>query len=372
MAKEDIYIGLMSGTSADGLDIAAISCEQNPPKSLATQSVHYPKELRDKILALYTPGNDEIDRMGTLDNELGKFIGSAVNTFIDSNRLDKSSIRGVCSHGQTIRHRPTENFPFTLQIGDPNQIATITGLTVIADVRRKDMALGGQGAPLAPAFHHAAFSNFEVNRAVVNIGGIANITQLPSSNSIPVIGFDTGPGNGLMDEWIQSQKQLTFDEEGAWASQGECQQSILSNLLTDPYFSLSPPKSTGREYFTLDWVLQKIPNIDEFLPEDIQRTLLELTAKSIANCINQWDVKPGEIILCGGGVHNKLLVNELTEHMQEWKVTDSAELGIDPDYMEAIAFAWFGAQTLRGLTSSLKSVTGAKQNAVLGCIYPPP
>lgn len=372
MASNGIYLGLMSGTSADGLDIAAISCEQHPPQTLCTHSVAYPKDLKDSILALYTPGDNEIDRMGALDNELGKFIGNAVNSFVESNGLNKSSIRCVCSHGQTIRHRPTGNAPFTLQIGDPNQIAAITDLTVVADIRRKDMALGGQGAPLAPAFHYSAFSNADTNRAVVNIGGIANTSLIPAETSAPVIGFDTGPGNGLMDEWIQKHKNESYDPSGNWARSGATQEEILEKLLADPYFSAAPPKSTGREYFCLDWLTQTVPKLDQIPPENIQRTLLELTAKSVAKSISEWAVSPGEVILCGGGVHNGLLVERLSAQMPKWKVISSAALGIDPDYMEAIAFAWFGQQTLNRLTSSLSSVTGATKNAVLGCIYPPP
>jgi len=367
----ELYIGLMSGTSADGIDAALVDFSQYSPQMIATHYMPYTDVLRQKILALCQEGDDEIKRLGELDIVLGKTFAQAVNDLLMSQKLSANCIKAIGSHGQTIRHHPRALCPFTLQIGDPNIIAAETGITTVADFRRKDIATGGQGAPLVPAFHQEILRSEKEHRAIVNIGGIANISLLMrdcSANNI--IGFDTGPGNVLMDAWMQLHHHQTRDENGAWAAQGTLQPDLLEALLADPYFQLAPPKSSGREYFNLAWLQTKLRAMDKtFLPIDVQRTLAELTAVSILNSIREY-FSAGEMLICGGGVHNIFLMSRLRELAQPHLSVHSTEkYDLHPDWVEAVAFAWLAKQTLNRKSGNLPSVTGATKPSILGGIY---
>lgn len=364
----DLYIGLMSGTSADGIDAALVDFGGSSPQVIATHYTAYPAGLREKILGLCQQGENEIHRMGELDILLGKAFASAATTLLNHHAITASTIKAIGSHGQTIRHVPSH--PFTLQIADPNTIAAETGITTIADFRRKDMAHGGQGAPLVPAFHQHVLASPSTHRAIVNIGGIANVTLLPKDASASVLGFDLGPGNVLLDGWIHLHQQKNHDENGNWGKQGSMQPDLLKQLLSDPYFDLPPPKSTGREYFNLDWLNQHLRTMNQsFSAIDIQATLTELTAKSIIKPIRDF-FPSGEILICGGGVHNAHLMSRLRAIAQpEFTVASTQQYGLDPDWIEAMAFAFLAHQTLNRLPGNMPGVTGAKRAAVLGGIY---
>lgn len=359
----DLYIGLMSGTSVDGIDAALVDFSENFPKVIATHYEPYPTPLKEKILALCQQGSNEIERMGELDSLLGKEFARAVNDLLSKQSLQPSAIQAIGSHGQTIRHHPQQ---FTLQIGDPNIIAAHTGITTIADFRRKDIAHGGHGAPLVPAFHRHVFARIETNRAIVNIGGIANITILAPHRD--VIGFDTGPGNVLLDAWIKLNRNESHDAKGAWGQTGTVQQKLLQQFLADAYFQESPPKSTGRERFNLTWLQQHLHG-QGYSPTDVQATLVELTAYSIMNDISKF-IQNGEVLICGGGAHNDYLMSRLNEIAHpNIAVHSTQKYGINPDWVEAVAFAWLAKQTLKRQAGNLPSVTGAAKATVLGGIY---
>jgi anhydro-N-acetylmuramic acid kinase len=359
----ELYIGLMSGTSADGIDAVLVDFNGQYPKLLEGLYQPYSDLLREKIIHLCQKGDNEIERLGELDILLAEAFANIVNQLLEKHSLSADAICGIGSHGQTIRHYPNR---FTLQIGDPNIIAARTGITTIADFRRKDMALGGQAAPLVPAFHHYVFATNQSDRAIVNIGGIANVTLL-SKDHPDVIGFDTGPGNTLLDAWIFKHQQKRCDEKGSWASTGTVHPALLIQLLNDAYFSLPAPKSTGREYFNLDWLS---PHLSSAIsPQDVQATLLELTAQSIVNAIKSYFTQ-GEILICGGGVHNDFLMERLKQlSNQDFTVASSEKYGIHPDWVEAMAFAFLAKQTLTRQYGNLPSVTGAKKAAILGGVY---
>lgn len=356
-----MYIGLMSGTSADGINAAAVDFESPQPKLIATCYQPFTAELRQKIIALCSPGENEVNRLGELDVLLGKEFAATARALIKKDQLQPHQIHAIGSHGQTIRHHPERKF--TLQIGDPNIIAAETGITTIADFRRRDLALGGQGAPLVPAFHHAIFANNQINRAIVNIGGIANITLLPATGT--VLGYDTGPGNTLLDAWIMQHQGQQYDEAGKWAQSGASQPALLQRLLSDRFFHLHSPKSTGREYFHLDWLKHSLA--DE-KPADVQATLVDLTAHSIANEIKK-HFSCGEMFICGGGAQNRFLLAQLQKAAPEFTVATTEKLGVHPDWVEAMAFAWLAKQTLEKKPGNLKAVTGAEKDSILGGIY---
>jgi anhydro-N-acetylmuramic acid kinase len=366
----DFYIGLMSGTSVDGIDAALVDFSQAPPTVMATHYIPYSPALREQILSLCKTGENEIQRLGELDIILGREFARAVNGMLQQQSISAQDVKAIGSHGQTVRHYPFQPYGFTLQIGDPNTIAAETGITTVADFRRKDVALGGQGAPLVPAFHRQILASNVMNRAIVNIGGIANITLLPKNNPSPVTGFDTGPGNTLMDGWIYDQQQESHDKNGAWASQGVIRPELLNILLADPYFKLAAPKSTGREYFNQTWLQRQLAKYGQPInPVDVQATLAELTARSIID-ITKASLPPGEILICGGGTHNAFLMSRLRELAQpEFTVDSTSKYNLDPDWMEAMAFAWLARQTLNRQPGNLPSVTGAKLSAVLGGVY---
>ena len=363
----------------DGIDAALVQIDEAGIAFKHHVHVPYPASLLKKLRHLSLPGTNEIDGMGQADIEVAETLVSATHQLLNVSCYQPSDITAIGSHGQTIRHRPaTTNSPqhaagFTLQIGDPNTLAVQTGIPVVADFRRKDMALGGQGAPLAPGFHLAAMHDAKCNQVVLNLGGIANITYLPvdaSNNNSTVIGFDTGPANTLIDAWFQQHHKGHFDQNGAWASSGTVSSELLNCLLDDPYFAESPPKSTGKEYFSLDWLNASLRQYPDLSAQDVQATLAELTVTSISDQINALD-EVDRVYVCGGGVFNHYLMRGLSQSLNNTVVTSSSSMGMDPMHIEAMAFAWLAYRRWHGLSGNLPSVTGAQNPAVLGSIYLP-
>lgn len=371
------YIGLMSGTSVDGVDACLCQIDDTNLKLIATLNHPYPQKLQNDIHAIsnsrYT--GDPIDMMGYLDLAVAESFAEATNNLLQQSSVTAKQITAIGSHGQTIRHRPPINGQngFSLQIGDPNTISARTQITTIADFRRKDMALGGQGAPLVPAFHHHQFASEKHHRVIVNLGGIANITVLPrsaKSDTTQVIGYDTGPANTLMDHWIQRHQAKSHDHNGQWALSGKLDTKLLQTLLNDRYFAQNHPKSTGREYFSPEWLdnaLKRAFPTTQPKPEDVQRTLLELTAQSVANAI-QTHFTHGEIYLCGGGAHNTFLAQRITNLTKKFTLSSTASLDLSPDWVEAATFAWLARIHFKQQAGNLPSVTGAKNKAILGTL----
>ncbi len=368
-APDDLYIGLMSGTSMDGIDAALVDFNGRRPTLIGHCFQSWPESIRDELKKLSQPGDDEIARLGQADIAVAHQFADAVSELLRQTGVDASQIRAIGSHGQTIRHRPDTAHPFTLQIGDPNQLAEKTGITVVADFRRRDMAAGGEGAPLAPAFHAAYLRSPTENRVVLNLGGIANITLLPADPAGRVIGFDTGPANTLMDAWILASLGRPFDEQGDWAAQGQVMDEVLEQLLEADYFRRPPPKSTGPELFNLAWLREQLGDSPHIAPADIQATLCALSSQSIIQAIRQYAPDCDRLICCGGGVKNPLLMAQL-ERGLKIPVETTTEHGIDPDQLEAMAFAWLARQTLHGKPGNLVDVTGASHPVILGGIYP--
>lgn len=363
-----LFLGAISGTSVDGLDLALLQAG-DPPQVLAGRTFPLPDDLRRTLLRLGQPGSDDLDTIGAADAALGRFIGTTALDFLAQCRVAPGAISAFGSHGQTVRHRPTGADRFTLQIGDPNVIAELTGITTVADFRRRDMAAGGQGAPLVPPFHRALFDSPGENRAVLNVGGIANLTLLPRDKTHPVTGFDTGPGNALMDAWIAECRGVPFDADGAWGRSGRVDQALLSRLCEDPFIVAAPPKSTGREYFNLAW-LRRHPECSAVTdPADLQATLRAFTAESVRRALVQWDRTVQRVIVCGGGRLNRMLLTELRDRIQ-CPVDTSEDHHVDGDSIEAAAFAWLAARTLAGAPGNEPAVTGARAPRVLGAIYP--
>ena len=367
MSKPEYFIGLMSGTSMDGVDAVLVDFSAKHPVLIASHTEAIPAHLLKGLQRLCQPATDEINRLGRLDRSVGSLFAQAVNNLMAKTTVSAKEVIAIGSHGQTVRHMPNLEMGFTLQIGDPNTIAIETDIDVIADFRRKDIALGGQGAPLVPAFHQQVFALSGHSRVILNIGGIANITYLPS-NTDEILGFDTGPGNTLIDAFIQQTQNQPFDENGAWADSGTSNPNLLKQLLSHSYFSLSYPKSTGRELFNQAWLEQQLADYSHLDQEDIQSTLLDLTCHSIANDINKLSTV-GELFICGGGALNKALVRRLTTLVPGYKVDTTSCLGVDPKWVEGIAFAWLAMRHHHGLPANLPAVTGASRAAVLGGRY---
>ncbi|ATG89034.1 anhydro-N-acetylmuramic acid kinase [Methylomonas koyamae] len=363
----ELYIGLMSGTSIDGIDAGLVDFSDHKITLVEFHYQAFPSELRQSIQTV-SQANQAVllQDYGTLDSRIGRLFGETSNALLAKAGIPANAVTAIGSHGQTVYHAPAGIDGFTLQIGDPNRIAEITGITTVADFRRRDIAAGGQGAPLVPAFHQAVFSDSSQARTVVNIGGIANITVLDDK---PAIGFDTGPGNGLLDYWYQQHHSGLFDPGGDWAASGRTNQELLTKLKDDPYFRLAPPKSTGKEYFSAAWLQQKIEAFCELPSQDVQATLCQFSADTISAAIRQHAPGTTQVFICGGGTHNRHLLRLLAENMR-LPVASTATIGIDPDHVEAIAFAWLARQTLNGLPGNLCSVTGAKVPVILGGIYP--
>ncbi|RLQ21215.1 anhydro-N-acetylmuramic acid kinase [Seongchinamella sediminis] len=363
----------MSGTSVDGLDCALIAIDDGKVQLLQTLQQDIPAEVRKQVATLSHSGPGEIEQLGPLDRRLGYLFGSAVLALLEAADKSAADISAIGSHGQTIRHRPRSGGhsgleSFSLQIGDPNTIAETTGITTVADFRRRDIAAGGEGAPLAPAFHLGAFGADGVNRAVINIGGIANVSLL-AGNAL-VAGFDTGPGNTLLDHWIARQQQLPYDRDGNWAASGELIPDLLARLLSHPYLQLRGPRSTGKEAFNLPWLYDLLSGLPDHRPEDVQATLAQFTAQTIASAVEHAGLDVSEAYVCGGGAHNTDLMARLDRALPGCKLATTAALGIDPDWVEAATFGWLAWRTLAGLPGNAPAVTGAAQARVLGAIYP--
>ncbi len=373
MTDKNYYIGLMSGTSADGVDLALVDFSSDEVDLVASFYQAYDDKTHHQITQLYSPSLNEIDQAFSLDVKLAQIFSKAINTFLQQENLQNTDIIAIGNHGQTIRHRPTINQnitnAFTLQIGCNQTLAVLTGIRVIGGFRTKDMALGGQGAPLVPAFHQFLIPQQERDTFVVNIGGIANITYLPKDSSKTILGFDTGPGNALLDAWCLKYQNKRYDKNGDWASSGKVSRELLNSLLSDNYFSLSAPKSTGREYFNLDWLTHHLANV-YINPVDVQATLTALTATSIANDIKSIS-HTGDVYLCGGGIENKQCYKQLKQELDSFCVNTIHSLKLNNDALEAMAFAWLAFAYDKKIYGNIPVVTGASKKAVLGCAFYP-
>lgn len=353
----------------DAMDAVLVDLASSFPLLKHHVSIPLSEPLKKSLLALCQPGDDEITRMALADIQVAQISAQAVNRLLKEAAVPASEIQAISNHGQTIRHLPA--IGNTLQIGSPSHIAEMTGILTVADFRRRDMAAGGQGAPLAPAFHEAVFRHPEQTRVILNIGGMANISILPKSISLPTSGFDTGPGNVFMDYWNRQHQSTPYDSNGDWASNGNIDKTLLRAFLSDDYFSTKPPKSTGREYFNPEWLDKYLSTQSTHLaPADIQATLMELTAHSISEAINHYATDCQELFVCGGGTYNTALLKRLSDHLPNITVSNTCKLGLAPEWVEAVAFAWLAKQTLLGLTGNLPSVTNAKGKRILGGIYP--
>ena len=365
-----LHIGLISGTSTDAVDAALVDLTSRGIELVATHSEAIPADLASALRTVIDSPRIDRATFWQLDVRVGRLFAEAALNLLDSAGVEASRVRAIGSHGQTVYHAPEGEYPSTVQIGDPNVIAERTGITTVADLRRRDMAAGGQGAPLATAFHAAVFRSGDHDRVALNIGGIANVTILPADLGAPVIGFDTGPGNTLMDVWIQRVRGASMDTDGAWARSGRCHRRLLELLASDPYFALPAPKSTGRELFNLPWLDAWLARLEETPePEDVQRTLCELTVTSVAGAISRHAPETREVLVCGGGAHNRLVMERLAEALAPVDVHTTQVLGFDPDWVEAATFAWLAGRTLDGLPGNLPSVTGASRPVVLGAVY---
>lgn len=376
-----LLMGLMSGTSMDAVDVAIVRFDDSadsplndtPVELLATREHELPTALHDTLLELCRPGDNEIEKLGVADREVGVLFAEAALQLLRDSGIAAEDIYAIGSHGQTIRHRPpnadtTEARAFTLQIGDPNLIAAQTGITTVADFRRRDMALGGQGAPLAPAFHRAVFAAPGQARAVINVGGIANISALNADGSI--LGFDCGPASVMMDFWTREHLGQAYDSNGNWAAGGSVDTALLKRMLNEPYLKLVAPKSTGRELFNRSWLDSHLAALlHSVSAQDVQATLLEYTAQCIRLGLEQIGNECCDIYLCGGGAHNGALLARLRDIHRPATVDTTHALGIGPDWVEAAAFAWLARQTLAGLPGNAATVTGARADTILGAIY---
>lgn len=372
MSKPQYYIGLMSGTSADGIDLALVDFSTNKPQLKATSYTPYDDVIRDRITHLYQPGHNELDSAFVVDKALAHLFADAIASLLHDTQLTANDIIAIGNHGQTIRHRPNSEhfeYSFTIQIGCSQTLACLTGIDVVGQFRQKDIALGGQGAPLVPAFHQQLIDNRSIDTFIVNIGGIANVTYLPAQANQSIVGFDTGPGNALLDEWYAIHNSGRFDESGNWGASGQINTKLLNALLADSYFSQRPPKSTGREQFTMSWLSNKIPE-EDLQPADIQATLTALTANSIANDIKALS-DHGAVYLCGGGMRNLFLQQLLKHSLSAHRVMPITDLNIDSDALESMAFAWLAYAYKKNIFSNMPSVTGARKSTTLGVLFEP-
>lgn len=370
-----LYIGLLSGTSMDGIDACIVDfSDDSTAQLIAHDTTPYPEALLHELRALMQPDAPRaMPRVARLDAWLGEVFANAANQLITHSGVRRKSIRAIGSHGQTLHHAPHGDYPYSLQLGDPHRIAERTGLTVVADFRRRDIAVGGQGAPLVPAVHAALFSHATESRVIANIGGIANITVLPPKNAptTPVRGFDTGPGNTLMDAWTQSRLGQAYDRDGAWAQGGKVHEMLLARLLGEPYFSREAPKSTGPELFNLAWLHAAAGALMETVTaQDVQSTLLELTARSLLDAVRMAAPDAQHLLVCGGGTYNITLMQRIRALAEGLCVESTAHHGIEPAWVEAVAFAWLARRTMQGLPGNLPAVTGASGARLLGAIYP--
>lgn len=360
-----LYLGVMSGTSLDGLDFALIQ-QSDDTKLLATHYEPMPAQLKQELLALCASGPDELARAALAEQRWAELASTGIDKLLRQERLAPSAIRAIGSHGQTVRHEPKRGF--SIQIANPALLAELTGISVVGDFRRRDVAAGGQGAPLVPAFHEAMFSDPKRIRAVLNIGGFSNLSLLTPGRT--TLGFDCGPGNVLLDAWIQRHLAQPFDRNGCWAASGTLRPQLLQSLLNDEFFATRGPRSTGRELFNLPWLDAHLSSFDDIAPEDVQATLLELSARSICNALLESQPNTEDLLVCGGGAHNAALMGRLQNLLPSIRVTSTAAFGVEPDWIEAMAFAWLAHCCLEGITANRPSVTGARGLRVLGAIYP--
>ena len=365
---EELYIGLMSGTSNDGIDACLVNLSAQQVEVLGTCYQAYPQDIKIQLDNLLNNPTTTLATVSELDHSLAVLNTLAVNKLLQSCSVNKNSISAIGYHGQTIHHEPTLDKANSIQIGDPNFLAARTNITVIADFRRMDMAAEGQGAPLVPAFHQSQFYSTEYNRVILNIGGIANVTILPKDKTAAATGFDTGPGNALLNDWNQRHQHSEYDNKGEWAANGKCIESLLLKLLEDDYFSKPPPKSTGREYFNLDW-LENNYQVNTYNKTDVQTTLAHFSTHSIANAIVSYAPGTQQVFVCGGGINNSYLMDLLAKQFGSIEVNSTEQIGLHPDWVEATAFAWLARQRLLEKPGNLTSVTGANREVLLGAIY---
>jgi anhydro-N-acetylmuramic acid kinase len=353
----------MSGTSLDGIDAVLVDLSQSKPQQIAQYYLPFDDTLKSNLLALHLPAHNELHQAQTIGNQLARLYAAAVAPLLAQAKSSNTEVRAIGCHGQTIRHRPEHGY--SLQIGNAALLAELTGITVVSDFRNRDIAAGGQGAPLVPAFHDHVLRHADIHRVIVNIGGISNLTDLPPHASAS--GFDCGPGNLLMDAWCMQHQGKPYDDSGAWAASGKVLPALLEQMLAEPYFALLPPKSSGRDLFSISWLQNKLKG-DE-VAANVQATLLELTCRSIALAIQRHCRGATEIYLCGGGAHNQTLHNRLAALLPGCSLKTTNALGVDSDYLESIAFAWLAQQALQGKPANLPQVTGAKHPCLLGAVY---
>ena len=353
----------MSGTSLDGVDAALVSFPGDTPSLLATHYRPYGSKLKEALLALHQPTQGELHQALLLNNELAREYAMASTALLHAAAVTPNQVRAIGCHGQTVRHRPDAGY--TLQLGNAALLAELSGIAVISDFRSRDIAAGGQGAPLVPAFHDKILRHPGIHRVIVNIGGISNLTDLPPHK--PATGFDCGPGNLLMDAWIMRHLNKPYDQDGTWAASGQPIPALLQTLLDEPFLHAAPPKSSGRDLFNLDWLERHLSGNEK--PADVQATLLALSVQAIAHAINKFCPQAKEIYLCGGGARNQALVKQLGASLPGCHIQPTDTLGIEAEWMEAMAFAWLAQQALHGYSANLPAVTGARHPCILGAIY---
>lgn len=363
VSKTELYVGIMSGTSLDGIDTALLDFSDNTPKLLAKHYQAYPDALKEVLLALHHPSHNELHQAQLVANELAQSYANATKRLLMIANVNAKQVNAIGCHGQTIRHCPDSGY--TLQLGNAALLAELSGITVVNDFRSRDIAAGGQGAPLVPAFHHKMLRHPDIHRVIVNIGGISNLTNLAPGQATS--GFDCGPGNLLMDSWIKRHLNKPYDRDGAWAASGKIIPALLQTLLAEPYLLASPPKSCGRDLFNMDWLEQKLQGNE--VPADVQATLLALTGYAISSSVLQYCTGAEEIYVCGGGAHNLELLAHLNVALPDCHIQLTDQLGIEADWLEAIAFAWLAQQTIHGISANLPEATGAQHPCILGAIY---
>ena len=361
----EYFIGLISGTSMDGIDAALVDFSSGAPELVEKHEHPWPDDVRQQLLAVRDLPDDKLHTLRDFDIQLGEFFAEATLKLLDKAGIGADEIIAIGNHGQTIRHRPEIEQPFTLQIGDAQTLANITGIRVIDDFRSADVRAGGQGAPLAPAFHEAIFRNSQTDIGVLNLGGFANLTLLPADPDLPVTGFDTGPASTLLDVWMLKTQNQPFDKNGDFARSGEINNALLAQLLSDDYFEQSPPKSTGFELFNLDWLNARLDH-HQLSDADVQATLCELSARSVADAVKRFAPEISQLLVCGGGVHNVYLMERIQTHLPSCKVESTKTQGLNPDFIEAMLFAWLAKCRLDNEVIKLSSITGASQNGLAG------
>jgi anhydro-N-acetylmuramic acid kinase len=359
----------MSGTSMDAVDAALVDFAGAAPRLIAASRAPWTPELRERLERLAAGAAIDAGGFAALDSEAGRFIAEAIGALLDGHGIAAEQVTAIGCHGQTVAHAPDAAIASTLQLGDANVIAERTGITTVNDFRRRDIAAGGQGAPLTPAFHAAVLRDGREDRVVLNLGGIANITVLPADPDLPVTGFDTGPANCLMDGWVRRHRGEAYDAGGDWAASAEPHARLLTEMLDDPFFARRPPKSTGTQYFSMSWLDERLARADTPLPAEVQATLLALSCQSAADAIRRHAPRAARVLVCGGGVHNRRLMAGLATRL-DIPVESTAAFGVDPDWMEAMAFAWLARQALSGAAGNLPPVTGARGLRILGAIHP--